>query len=223
MPDQQVLSPNQQAAPVSPAEPAEPKAVLRRLASVDAFRGLVLFLMIAEIFLQLHAVGKALPESRFWQFLRNLQLHVEWEGAHLHDLIHPSFTFLVGVALPFSLAKRLARGENTWRLILHAAWRSLLLIALGIFLRSVGKPRTYFIFMDTLTQIGLGYFPLFLIGMAVYHPALASRRGRAFRAALPWIALGVILVGDWAAFALYPLPGPDFDYQAVRVPADWKH
>jgi predicted acyltransferase len=196
---------------------------LQRLASIDAFRGLVLFLMIAEIFLQLHAVGKALPQSRLWQFLRHNQMHVDWEGSSLQDLIHPSFTFLVGVALPFSLAHRLARGENIWRLIAHAAWRSLLLIALGIFLRSVGKPRTYFIFTDTLTQIGVGYFPLFLIGLAVYHPGLAKRRGQAFRAAVPWIALAVILVGDLAAFALYPPPGPDFDYQAVGVRPDWEH
>jgi predicted acyltransferase len=223
MPDQQVLLPKEQLAPDRPAETAEKPVALQRLTSVDAFRGLVLFLMIAEIFLQLHAVGKALPPSRFWHFLRHLQLHVDWEGFSLQDLIHPSFTFLVGVALPFSLAHRLARGENTGRLIAHAAWRSLLLVALGIFLRSVGKPGTWFIFMDTLTQIGLGYFPLFLIGMAVYHPALAKRRGQAFRAALPWIALVVILVGDWAAFALYPLPGPDFDYPAVGVRADWEH
>jgi predicted acyltransferase len=223
MPDPQTLLLNEQVAPHRPAEAAQRPVVLQRLASVDAFRGLVLFLMIAEIFLQLHAVGKALPQSRFWQFLRFLQLHVDWEGASLQDLIHPSFTFLVGVALPFSLAHRLVRGEKTSRLLAHAAWRSLLLIALGIFLRSVGKPRTWFIFMDTLTQIGLGYFPLFLIGLAVYHPALAKRRVQAFRAALPWIALVVILVGDWAAFALYPAPGPDFDYQAVGVGPDWGH
>lgn len=223
MPDQQVLSPKERVTPDRPAETAERKVALQRLASVDAFRGLVLFLMIAEIFLQLHAVRKALPESHFWHFVGYLQMHVAWEGVSLHDLIHPSFTFLVGVALPFSLAHRLARGENAGRLIAHAAWRSVLLIALGIFLRSVGKPRTYFIFMDTLTQIGLGYFPLFLIGMAIYHPALAKRRHQAWRAALPWIALIVILVGDWAAFALYPLPGPDFDYQAVGVGPDWEH
>jgi predicted acyltransferase len=223
MPDQQVLSPKKQVAPDRPTETAARPVVLQRLASVDAFRGLVLLLMIAEIFLQLHAVRKALPESRFWDFVGHLQLHVDWEGVSLHDLIHPSFTFLVGVALPFSLAHRLARGESTGRLIAHAAWRSLLLIALGIFLRSVGKPRTYFIFMDTLTQIGLGYLPLFLIGVAIYHPALARRRGQAFRTALPWIALVVILVGYWAAFALYPLPGPDFDYQAVGVRPDWEH
>jgi heparan-alpha-glucosaminide N-acetyltransferase len=223
MPDQLVLSPKEQVAPVPPSPPAERQMVVQRLGSVDGFRGLVLFLMIAEIFLQLHAVAKALPQSRFWQFLGHNQLHVEWAGASLHDLIHPSFTFLVGVALPFSLAHRLARGENSGRLIAHAAWRSLLLVALGVFLRSVGKPRTYFIFMDTLTQIGLGYFPLFLIGMAIYHPDLAKKRGRAFGAALPCIALVVILVGDWAAFALYPLPGPDFDYEAVGVHADWPH
>jgi heparan-alpha-glucosaminide N-acetyltransferase len=223
MPDQQVPLPNPQAVPEPPAEPAQQQVVLRRLASIDAFRGLVLFLMIAEIFLLLHAVGKALPESRFWQFLRHHQLHAAWEGASLHDLIHPSFTFLVGVALPFSLAKRLVRGESTWRLIWHAAWRSLLLIALGIFLRSVGKERTHFTFIDTLTQIGLGYLPLFLIGLAVYHPTPASRPGQAFRAALPWVALAAILVAHWAAFALYPLPGPDFDYQAVGVPPDWEH
>jgi predicted acyltransferase len=223
MPELQVPSPDRHAAAERPAEPAGQRTVLKRLTSVDAFRGLVLFLMIAEIFLRLHAVGEALPESRFWQSLRHHQTHAVWEGASLHDLIHPSFTFLVGVALPFSLAGRLARGENTWRLIGHAAWRSLLLIALGIFLRSADKPRTYFIFMDTLTQIGLGYFPLFLIGVAVYHPATAKRWGPAYRAALPWIALVVILVGYWAAFALYPAPGPDFNSQAVGVPPDWEH
>ena len=68
---------------------------------------------------------------------------------------------------------------------------------------------TNFTFEDTLTQIGLGYLPLFLIGLA--------------RPWVRWVALGVILVGYWGAFAAYPCAGPDFDYQAVGVPADWPH
>ena len=48
----------------------------------------------------------------------------------------------------------------------HALWRSLVLVALGIFLRSIGRPMTYFTFEDTLTQIGLGYPFLFLLGFA---------------------------------------------------------
>ena len=88
-------------------------------------------------------------------------------------------------------------------MIAHAAWRAFLLVVLGIFLRSVGRPHTNFTFEDTLTQIGLGYFPLFLLGFA--------------KPKWQWLALAVILVGYWAAFALYPSPGPDFDYAAVGV------
>ena len=39
-----------------------------------------------------------------------------------------------------------------------------ILIALGIGLRSIGRKQTNFTFEDTLTQIGLGYLPLFLLG-----------------------------------------------------------
>ena len=41
--------------------------------------------------------------------------------------------------------------------------------------------------------------------------------------AMQWIASGLILVGYWAAFALYPLPGAGFDYAKVGVPNDWPH
>ena len=94
-------------------------------------------------------------------------------------------------------------------MLAHAVWRSAVLIALGIFLRSLESPRTYWTFEDTLTQIGLGYTFLFLL-------AWAPRR-------VQIVAFTVILVGFWAAFALYPLPGPDFDYTQVGVPADWPH
>jgi predicted acyltransferase len=36
-----------------------------------------------------------------------------------------------------------------------------------------------------------------------------------------WIALCVILVGYWAAFASYPFPGAEFDYARVGVPQAW--
>jgi predicted acyltransferase len=65
------------------------------------------------------------------------------------------------------------------------------------------KHRTYFTFEDTLSQIGLGYVPLFLI---------AHLRPRGW-----WIALGVILVGYWAAFALYPLPPEGFDTKLMAA------
>jgi predicted acyltransferase len=164
--------------------------------------------MMAEV-LRLGQVAKALPGNLFWEFLAFNQRHVDWAGCSLHDLIQPSFSFLVGVALPYSIASRLAKGGTFGKMFGHALWRSLLLIALGIFLRSTHSPQTYFTFEDTLTQIGLGYPFLFLLGFR-------SPRWQ-------WSAFAVILTGYWLAWALYPVPGPGFDYQRVGVPADWQH
>ncbi len=196
--------PVEKTAAVSPAP--SPAAAPVRLGSIDAYRGLVMFLMMAEV-LRLHDVSEALKGSGFWRFLAHHQSHVQWIGCSLHDLIQPSFSFLVGVALPFSLASRAARGQARGQMTLHAFWRALVLILLGVFLRSLHTPQTYWTFEDTLTQIGLGYGVLFLLGMRPVRDQ--------------WIALGVILAGYWAAFALYPLPGPDFDYAKAGVKSDW--
>jgi predicted acyltransferase len=37
------------------------------------------------------------------------------------------------------------------------------------------------------------------------------------------VTLVLILIFFWVAFALYPAPGPGFDYARVGVPADWTH
>ncbi len=135
-----------------------------RLASIDVYRGFVMFLMMAEV-LKLCRVADKLPGQRIWELLCHHQSHVEWVGCSLHDLIQPSFSFLVGVALPFSLANRLARGQSIAGMTAHALWRSLILVLLGVFLRSMGQKQTYFTFEDTLSQIGLGYTFLFVLAL----------------------------------------------------------
>src|SRR4051794_35535362 len=182
--------------------------VPRRLGSIDAYRGLVMFLMMAEV-LHLCAVARARPESRIWAFLCHHQEHVEWVGCSLHDLIQPSFSFLVGVALPFSLAGRAARGQSRARQLVHAIWRALVLVLLGIFLRSGGHKPTNPAFEDPLPQIGLGDAFQFLLGLS--------------QARDQWLALALIVVGSWGAFGLCPLPGEVFDWARVNVPAGWAH
>ncbi len=183
-----------------------PPKANQRLGSIDAYRGLVMFLMLAEV-LDLCGRAKLWPGNAVWAFLCHHQTHVEWVGCTLHDLIQPSFSFLVGTALVFSLAKREQSGQSPARLTAHALWRALVLVFLGIFLRSLHSDRTNFTFEDTLTQIGLGYPFLFWLGL---RPARDQ-----------WIALGLILIGYAAAFALYPLPPADFDYESVRVSPGW--
>ena len=179
-----------------------------RNVALDVYRGFVMLLMMAEV-LRLAHVSEAFPGNGFWQFLAFHQTHAEWAGCSLHDLIQPSFSFLVGVALPYSIASRMAKGGTFGKMFAHAVWRSVLLAALGIFLRSTHSPQTNFTFEDTLTQIGLGYPFLFLLG---FRPPRWQ-----------WAALGVILTGYWLAWAIYPVAGPGFDYQAVGVAADWPH
>ena len=190
-----------------PARPSTDVATVRNLA-VDAYRGLVMLLMMGEV-LSFSKVSAYFHDSVFWKVLAFNQSHTEWFGCSLHDMIQPSFSFLVGVALPYSIRSRQRRGTTFPRMLGHTIWRSLLLIALGIFLRSLHSSQTNFTFEDTLTQIGLGYTFLFLL-------AFRPTRDQ-------WIAFGALLFGYWLAWALYPAPGPNFNYAAVGVPSDWHH
>ncbi len=189
-----------------PPTPQERLKAAERVASIDGYRGFVMFLMMAEV-LRVGRVAAGFPESGLWQALKFHTSHVEWVGCSLHDLIQPSFSFLVGVALPFSIASRRARGQSPRVMTLHAVWRAVLLVLLGVFLRSVGKPATNWTFEDTLSQIGLGYAFLFALGFA--------RRG------WQWTALVLILAGYWLAWALWPIAPPDYDFAKVGVTADW--
>jgi predicted acyltransferase len=182
-----------------------PAKTIKRIASVDVYRGFVMVLMMGEV-LSFKSVAGAFPDNSFWQYVSFNQTHVPWVGCSLHDIIQPSFTFLVGVVLPFSVAGRLNKGQKFSSLLRHTIMRSIILICLGIFLRSIHSGQTNFTFEDTLTQIGLGYSFLFILS---------------FYSQRVWlIALIVILVGYWLAFALYPLPAPTFDYAAAGVSSD---
>lgn len=196
-------------ASVTPVLPPEGKpAGIARIVSLDAFRGLVMVLMLGER-MRLPQVARAFPHSAIWALIAYNTEHVDWQGCSLHDLIQPAFSFLVGAALPFSIASRMAKGQTFRQLLGHAIRRAFILIFLGIFLRSLTSRQTYFTFEDTLTQIGLGYVFLFLLGFA--------------RVRTQIITFVLILVCFWAAFALYPAPGPNFDYPAVGVPLNWDH
>jgi heparan-alpha-glucosaminide N-acetyltransferase len=185
------------------AAPTPPRNV-----AVDAYRGLVMLLMMGEV-MGFAKVARAFPHSLFWSILAFNQTHVEWAGMGLHDTIQPGFTFLVGVALPYSIHSRIKKGQSFSHQLAHTIWRSLILIFLGIFLRSTASTQTNFTFEDTLTQIGLGYTFAFLLAYC--------------RPKWQWTALGALLFGYWLAWALYPAPGPGFNYAAVGVPANWHH
>ena len=189
------------------------KSPFVRRTSIDVFRGMVMFLMLAEVLEwgKLLAVKDRFSENvqKVLEWIDFHTSHVAWGGCSLHDMIQPAFSFLVGTSLAFSFSKRSREGQSWEWMFFHALGRSLILVFLGIFLRSLGKPSTNFTFDDTLTQIGLGYGLLFFF---------ADRKPLT-------IALGAVgvLVFYWLVFALYPLPPSSFNYAAVGVPESWQH
>ncbi len=181
------------------------KGLVNRVGSIDAFRGFIMLLMLTEA-MDIPGVAKSLPGNGFWTFVGHEFSHSSWIGCSLFDLIQPGFSFLVGVALPYSLARRATVGQPQWHRTLHAFARALVLIFLGVFLRSLDQPQTFWTFKDTLSQIGLGYGFLYLL-------ALRSVR-------VQWVTFTIILISYWLLFALYPLPGPGFDWSHAGTSPD---
>lgn len=169
-----------------------------RLLSLDAYRGAVMLLLAANGF-GLAAMAKG-SDAPLLQWISFQTSHPEWIsqfhgfGFALWDMIQPAFMFIVGVAVPYSFAKRSALGESRPKILLHAGLRSILLILIGVFLSSVRATDTTWIFPNVLCQIGLGY------------PILVLLAGRSYRTQA--ITAVVILVGTWLFYVLYPVQIP---------------
>ena len=188
--------------------------------AVDAYRGFVMLLMMAEV-VQLSRVAKALPGSGFWNWLAYNQTHVEWAGCSLHDTIQPGFSFLVGVALPYSIAARIARGGGFRAMTEGRLWSRRLAER-----AERGKRAVPGVGPQRNDDAQLGQEPQvlqlmkagdieFCISASANAATLSPQAGvMSLQAYRPprwqWAALGVLLFGYWLAWALYPAQQPGF-------------
>jgi predicted acyltransferase len=191
------------------AAPHESLAPGQRLLSLDVFRGFIMVTLAADGFGFFKTAAKLghWPETsgdtfagRLWHALAFHARHPEWNsqfyvlGCAYWDLIMPAFMLMVGVAMPFSYARRRARGDAPWRLIAHAVCRAVVLVLLGMFLQTRNGDRMDRLFTNVLSQIGLGYVFVFLL------------LGRGFRVQLT--AALVVLTGYWGLMVAAPVPDP---------------
>ena len=98
------------------------KPPTERLASLDAFRG---FDILAMIFVNYIAGMSGIPF-----FLRHAA--ADMDTFTLTDVVFPGFLFIVGVAIPLSLEKRLALGEPLWKILRRIGLRTAGLLFLGV-------------------------------------------------------------------------------------------
>ena len=65
-----------------PPHPFAAAGIKTRILSIDALRGFVMFLMLAEA-MRLMSVRRAFPGNRFWEFVAFNTTHVPWQGCSL--------------------------------------------------------------------------------------------------------------------------------------------
>ena len=172
---------------------AEP--VPQRLISLDALRGFDMFWIIGGSAIAVSA-GRTIHSPGVDTLLEQFQ-HVPWQGLHFYDIIWPLFMFIVGVSLPFSLAKRKAAGAGIADLYLHALKRAAILFLLGMAAQGnllafdLAKLRPCY---SVLHGIAAGYLIATIVTVHL-RPA-----GQA-------ITIAVFLLTYWAVLMLVPVPG----------------
>ncbi len=93
-----------------------------RLLSLDVFRGITIAGMVL------------VNNPGTWSAVYPPLDHAEWNGCTPTDAIFPFFLFIVGVAIPFALGKRMEKGEDHSKIILQIIRRSITLYLLGFIL-----------------------------------------------------------------------------------------
>jgi len=148
-----------------------PAAAGQRLVSLDALRGFDMFWIVGGGQL-VHALCDKSPHPVL-RALAEQFTHVAWEGFRFYDLIFPLFLFMIGVAIPFSFAKRLARGDSKRRLMGHVVLRVAILIFLGMLVN--GNLLSYNVHQFQITysvlqMLALGYLvasSILLLGVSI--------------------------------------------------------
>ncbi len=164
-----------------------------RVVSIDALRGFDMFWIIGggEVFTTLAEVWKH-PVT---QTIQCQLSHVEWEGFHFEDLIFPLFLFIVGAVLPFSVSRRLERGQSLGVVYLHVVKRTVMLILLGLVMNGLLRfdwPQMRW--PGVLQRIGLCYF---FAAILVIHTKWRTQA----------VVAAAILLLYWAVMMLIPVPG----------------
>jgi len=103
--------------------PLTPVPARVRIASIDALRGLVMFMMIFVN--DLAGVSNKIVPGWMKHF------HGK-SGMTFVDLVFPAFLFIVGMSIPSAIGSRLNQGEPLWKTLLHVVIRTLSLLMIGI-------------------------------------------------------------------------------------------
>ena len=121
--------------------------------------------------------------------------HVVWNGWTFADTVFPSFLFIVGVSLVFSITKQVEKGIRNSAIIVRLLRRTIILFTLGLFMNIFPTFQLSAIRIPgVLQRIALCYFFASLIVLE------AGLRGR-----ILWLV--GLLASYWLMMRFIPVPG----------------
>lgn len=103
-------------------------ATSNRILSIDIMRGLTLVLMLFVNDLYMPGVPAWLGHMK-----------ANFDGMGLADWVFPGFLFMVGMAIPFAIGGRIARGESNFSISRHIAIRTVSLLIIGVLMLNTGR------------------------------------------------------------------------------------
>ena len=196
----------------------------KRLFSLDVFRGLTMFLLIAEAAGFHHNFSELVNEHSFFTALADQLHHHPWNGLRFWDLIQPFFMFIVGVAMPFSLRKRLATGTRK-AATRHMLQRCFLLFAFGVLLHCVYSHALVWELWNVLVQlaftiliayaimnyphriqiaVAFGLLLLTEVMYRLYNPEDPFNQGAGFGSFMDMALMGKVNGGYWVTINFIP-------------------
>ena len=123
-----------------------------RISSIDIMRGLTLVLMLFVNDLYMPGVPSWLGHMK-----------ADYDGMGLADWVFPGFLFMVGMAIPFSIGKRIIEGQSTYTIARHIVIRSVSLIIIGVLMLNSERVNPEFTGMGKNLWAILMYIGVFLI------------------------------------------------------------
>lgn len=114
-----------------------------RIASIDVFRALTMFLMV---FVNDLWTGRDIP-----RWLDHASATAD--GMGFADTIFPAFLFLVGLSLPFAFESRIKKGQSKPVIFKHIVLRSLALIVMGFFQMNLERYSDHALLPEFLWEI----------------------------------------------------------------------
>ncbi len=177
-----------------PPAPPPPSTSSERVLAIDALRGFDMFWIVGGGALVMGLV-KLLGTPPDW-FVYQMR-HPDWVGFSAWDMIMPLFLFIVGAAMPFSFAKRTARGATKKDLYVKVAIRAAVLFVFGM--AAQGNLLAYdlsklHIFCNTLQAIACGYVIAAVVMLQL-------------RIVWQLLALVALLGGYWLLLTFVPFGG----------------